>query len=72
MSDNYNMLATGLKFNSLKEIKTFLNMSVTAQANEYVNAVKNDIVIIGKEQETYYDNLEQRLWQWPLNRNECR
>jgi hypothetical protein len=31
-------------------------MSETAQTNEYVNTVKNDVVIIGKEHETYFYN----------------
>lgn len=38
-------------------------MSVTAQANEYVNAVKDEIAIIGKEQEVIYYDTELRLWQ---------
>jgi fumarate reductase subunit C len=34
------------KSKSLKEIKSILYMSDTSQANEYVKAVKDDIVII--------------------------
>jgi hypothetical protein len=54
MNTDYRMLAKGLQFKSLKEIKSFLYISGTSQANESVKAVKDGIVIIGKEQETYY------------------
>ena len=49
MNTDYKMLVKGLQFKSLKEIKLFLNMSDTSQANEYVKAIQGDIVIIGKE-----------------------
>ena len=62
MNTDYRMLAKGLQFKSLKEIKSFLDMSDTSQANEYVKAVKDDIVIIGKEQETYYYDEKTKLW----------
>jgi P4 family phage/plasmid primase-like protien len=62
MSENYKMLAKGFQFKSLKEIRTFLNMSDTAQANMYVNDMKDDIVIIGKEQETFYYDTDSKLW----------
>jgi hypothetical protein len=62
MNTDYRMLAKGLQFKSLKEIKSFLYMSDTSQANEYVKAVKADIVFIGKEQETYYDDEKTKLW----------
>ena len=50
------MLTKGLQF------KSFLNMSDTSQANESVKAVKDDIVIIGKEQETSYYDEKAKLW----------
>jgi hypothetical protein len=62
MNTDYRMLAKGLQFKSLKEIKSFLYMSDTSQANEYVKAVKDDIVIIGKEKETYYYDEKTKLW----------
>jgi hypothetical protein len=46
------MLAKGLQFKSLKEIKSFPNTV----------SVKADIVIIGKEQETYYYDEKAKLW----------
>jgi hypothetical protein len=66
MNTDYRMLAKGLQFKSLKEIKSFLYMSDTSQANEYVKAVKDDIVIIGKEQETYYYDEKTKLWNCVL------
>jgi hypothetical protein len=59
------MLANGLQFKSLKEVESILNMS----DNEYVKAVKADIVIIGKEQETYYydEKTKQELSLWIIH-----
>jgi P4 family phage/plasmid primase-like protien len=63
METQFNMISKGLQFNSLKEIKKFIHMSTQAQSCAYVEAVKEDIVIIGKEQETYYYNTITRLWE---------
>ncbi len=54
MDYNYTMIAKGLQFNSLKEITKFISSTKTDQCEEYVKTVKNDIVIIGKEQETFF------------------
>jgi hypothetical protein len=53
MNTDYRMLAKGLHFCTCQD---------TSQANEDVKAVKDDIVIIGKEQETYYYDEKTKLW----------
>mmetsp|Transcript_7123 Transcript_7123/g.7470 ORF Transcript_7123/g.7470 Transcript_7123/m.7470 type:complete len:371 (-) Transcript_7123:1778-2890(-) len=52
-----------IEFKSLADIKKFLNMNKTDSANYYVNLMKSDIKIIGKEQEVYYYDQCKRLWQ---------
>lgn len=62
MDYNYTMIAKGLQFNSLKEITKFISSTKTDQCEEYVKTVKNDIVIIGKEQETFFYDEKSKLW----------
>jgi hypothetical protein len=61
MNTDYRMLAKGLQFKSLKETNHFCTCQ-THLKQEYVKAVKDDIVIIGKEQETYYYDEKTKLW----------
>jgi P4 family phage/plasmid primase-like protien len=52
-----------LKFNSLKNLNSFVNMTVTDQANFYALTLKDDIKILGKMQEIYFYDEITKLWK---------
>jgi phage/plasmid-associated DNA primase len=51
------------EFKSIGEIRTFLKMNKTDYANYYVNLMKDDIKIIGKEQDVYFYDDKIKLWK---------
>ena len=52
-----------LEFKTLNEIKNYLSMNKTDHANYYAKLMKDDIKIIGKEQDVYYYDKVNKLWK---------
>ncbi len=52
-----------LEFKTISEVKKFIELNKTDTANYYVKLMKDDIKIIGKEQDVYYFDKTKKLWQ---------
>lgn len=56
------MNTAGYKFQTIKSANDFLNSSSTDKATFFHDQIKNDVKIVGKEQDVYYYDEEQKLW----------
>ena len=56
-----------LKFNSLKDVTKFCDMTKTDFAIHYANTVKDCIKIIGKELDVYYYDESLKIWKCVTN-----